>query len=75
MNLKLSSQEEQSLKAIIDYTEKSGYPPTRLELAQMIGLGQRNGKSQAQALVRSLEQKGYVQRGKGWRSIKIIKYV
>lgn len=69
-SIKLTQKQEEFFNILADYIRREKIPPTNREILKMMGL--KSPRSAAQYLG-ALEEKGYIQCGKGARNIKIIK--
>jgi len=69
-NIKLTQKQEKFFNILMDYIHREKIPPTNREILKMMGL--KSPRSAAQYLD-ALEERGYIQCGKGARNIKIIK--
>jgi repressor LexA len=69
---KLTPREQQALEAIARLWRQRGYPPTLEEIGRVLGIRTRAG---VYGHVLALEKKGYVQRGPGRRSLKVLRDV
>ncbi len=66
---RLSEQMLSVLAYCHTYERRHGYPPTHQEIADAL---QRRQPSVARSL-RRLEQQGYVERGDGWRNVRVLR--
>jgi len=70
--IKLTQKQEEFFNILADYIRREKIPPTNREILKIMGL--KSPRSVAQYLG-VLEEGGYIQRGKGARNIKIIKFL
>lgn len=67
---KLTDREKKILGTIAHLWDEQGYPPTLEEIGTVVGIGTRAGVLHH---VRALERKGYLTRGRGRRSLKVLR--
>ncbi|EOY5729800.1 LexA family transcriptional regulator [Enterobacter bugandensis] len=69
--MELTPRQSEVLDAIVLYKDRTGFPPTLLELAGLIGCASPNAAAEH---VRSLKNKGYVSIARGAaRGITVVK--
>lgn len=62
MSIKLTDRQQQALDLLIAFRQEHGYPPTVLELSEMLGCRSHNAAAEH---LRALERKGVITRGRG----------
>ncbi|ENW9433292.1 LexA family transcriptional regulator [Salmonella enterica] len=62
MSIKLTDRQQQALDLLIDFRQVHGFPPTTLELAEMLGCSSPNAAAEH---LRALEKKGAITRFRG----------
>lgn len=62
MNIKLTDRQQQVLDLLIDFRQVHGFPPTILELSEMLGCSSPNAAAEH---LRALEKKGAIIRFRG----------
>ncbi|EDW4548814.1 LexA family transcriptional regulator [Salmonella enterica subsp. salamae] len=60
--MKLTDRQQQALDLLIAFRQEHGYPPTVLELSEMLGCRSHNAAAEH---LRALERKGVITRGRG----------
>lgn len=69
--IELTSRQSEVLDAIVLYRDRTGFPPTMLELAELIGCASPNAAAEH---VKALKKKGYISVAPGAaRGITIVK--
>lgn len=69
--MELTSRQSEVLDAIVHYKDRTGFPPTMLELAGLIGCASPNAAAEH---VKALKKKGYISIAPGAaRGITIVK--
>jgi repressor LexA len=68
--IELTSRQSEVLDAIVLYKDRTGFPPTMLELAGLIGCASPNS---AAAHVKAIQKKGYITVAPGAAGITIVK--
>ena len=67
----LSNREMEILESVKNYMDENGFSPSIREIGDMVGL---KSKSTVQGYLKSLENKGYIQRLENFpRALKIIR--
>lgn len=66
----LTYKQEEVLDVIKKSVKENGYPPTVREICRELGL---SSPATAQFHLNALARKGYISKGKGYRTIKILK--
>ncbi len=62
MSIKLTDRQQQALDLLIAFRQEHGYPPTVLELSEMLGCRSHNAAAEH---LRALERKGVITRARG----------
>ncbi|HFD8837384.1 TPA: LexA family transcriptional regulator [Salmonella enterica] len=62
MSIKLTDRQQQVLDLLIAFRDEYGYPPTTLELSEMLGCSSPNAAAEH---LRALERKGVITRARG----------
>lgn len=62
MSIKLTDRQQQVLDLLISFRKEHGFPPTTLELSEMLGCSSPNAAAEH---LRALEKKGVITRARG----------
>lgn len=62
MSIKLTDRQQQVLDLLIDFRQVHGFPPTTMELSEMLGCRSHNAAAEH---LRALEKKGVITRLRG----------